>query len=319
MFTEAAAIARKKKYEEKCKLLFETIDPVEFEKFYNSHNDKETKEFYKLTSTQLNRYLKQFDIKKSIERFILLQRRTRKEKYGDPTYRNMEKNYKTKLERYGDPHYNNPKKISDTYKNKTKQELEEINKKRLQTNLTKYGSEHPSATEEIKNRVMATNMERYGVPYFCMLERCRRTSFNNSTHNTKVEEVLNTYNISYKREFWIHRYSFDFLLTDFNIVIEVDPFPFHNTTWSPYGQPKDKYYHQNKSICAKENGYSCVHIFDWTDFDYIITSIISKERSFKVSHFEEPRRFIYDTKNGILTENVSKYTVDIYDDGAVYD
>ena len=319
MFTEAAAIARKKKYEEKCQLLFEKIDPVEFERFYNSHNDEETKKFYNLTCNQLDRYLKQFSIEKSRERFILLQRRTRQEKYGDPTYRNMDKNRNTKLERYGDPHYNNSKQIAATYKSKSSEEMDEISKKRMQTNQLRYGSVFPSATEEIKNRIVATNIERYGVPYFCMLERCRKTSFNNSSYNIKVENILNEYNISYKREFWIHRYSYDFLLIDFNIVIEIDPFPFHNTTWSPYGDPKNKYYHQNKSICAVENGYSCVHIFDWTDIDDILISILSKRKSFRISKFEEPRKFIYDTRNGVLTETISDYTVEIYDDGAIYD
>lgn len=318
MFTKAAEIARKQKYEEKCKKIFSTIDVEEFTNYYNSHYDKETREHFGLTSTQLKRYLELYNITKTKERFILLSRRARLEKYGDPTFRNIEKNKMTKLQRYGDPNYNNSAQISKTYKNKTKQELSEINDKRRQTCIERFGYESNSQSDISKNKLVQTNLERYGLPFYCMTTTCRETSFNRSSVNILLEKLLHDENIRYIREYWIGRFSFDAYLPDYNICIEMDPFPFHNITWSPIGEPKDKYYHQRKSKVAYDLGIRCIHVFDWMSLHDIIKNI-DDFVSFNKASFEEPNKFIYDTKIKQLVSKENEYTVIIYDDGVIYE
>lgn len=85
---------------------------------------------------------------------------------------------------------------------------------------------------------------------------------NDSRPNREFAELLSKNNISYEREFGIGRKAFDFRVG--NILIEVNPSSTHNSTWGLYGcSPTEKNYHQTKTYLAEENGYRCIHVWDW--------------------------------------------------------
>ena len=71
-------------------------------------------------------------------------------RYGNDSYRNLEKSKKTNLEKYG---------VENVFQN------DFIKSKIKITNLEKYGFEYPLQNNEIQNRQKNTNLERYGVEY----------------------------------------------------------------------------------------------------------------------------------------------------------
>ena len=88
-------------------------------------------------------------------------------------------------------------------------------------------------------------------------------------------KILN--NIDYEREFPIGSYSYDFKVK--NYLIEIDPYATHNSTWGIRNNPpKSSNYHKQKSDLAKENGYFCIHKFDWDDSQKIIELLKTNEQ-----------------------------------------
>ena len=74
----------------------------------------------------------------------------------------------------------------------------------------------------------------------------------------------------------------DSCLSDFkvnNTLIEINPYATHNSTWGIRNNPpKSSNYHQQKSKLAADNGYFCIHIFDWDDQNKIIQMLKNKQR-----------------------------------------
>jgi hypothetical protein len=75
--------------------------------------------------------------------FILKQKNTKKEKYGDENYNNQLKSKNTKKEKYGDENYNNQLKTKIT-------------------SLKIYGVDNPSKNKDIVNKIINTNNNLYG-------------------------------------------------------------------------------------------------------------------------------------------------------------
>lgn len=308
------AHSRNVNYMKRCQELFDKINVQEFEQYYNSHYDKETQQKFGLTSTQLNMYCQLHSIIKTKERFKLLSYRSRLEKYGDGTFRNIAKSKQTRLDRYGDANYNNSQSISNTYKNKSKDEFESISRKRKQTCIDKYGYEVSSQSPVVKEKAKQTNLERYGVEWFCMTPQCRNFSTNESQVNIQFENYLKSKNIQYQREYAIEKYSYDFRIGSY--VLELNPFPYHNITWNPFKDTRiSEFYHQQKSQIAYKHGYTCLHIFDWTVWDDVIQQV---KNNIQIKHFELPRKYIFDINTTKLTDIESDTTVVLFDDGAVY-
>ena len=98
---------------------------------------------------------------------------------------------------------------------------------------------------------------------------------NNSRPNILFEELLKDNNIEFEREFPIEKYSYDFKID--NKLVEINPSTTHNSSWGLFNNPKDKYYHFNKSKTARDNNYTCIHIFDWDDQSKIIKLLNSNQ------------------------------------------
>ena len=149
---------------------------------------------------------------------------------------------------------------------------EEIKNKIREKNLKKYGYEYASKSDEIKEKVKNTVMDRYGVMYACQRKECRLYHGGNSKPNLAFEKLLKSSGIEYEREFPLEGYSYDFKIRD--ILIEIDPYATHNSLWSIFGgNGISKNYHAIKSKIAYENGYRCIHVFDWDEYSKILNIV----------------------------------------------
>jgi len=129
-------------------------------------------------------------------------------------------------------------------------------------------------TAESLEKARQTCLERYGVNWACQRQEARLKG-QNSTTNLAFEEKLKALNIEYSREFPINSYSYDFKAGKY--LIELDPYATHNSTWGIRGNKEKPYtYHKDKSTLAADNGYFCIHIFDWDDQDKILNKFIPK-------------------------------------------
>jgi hypothetical protein len=123
-------------------------------------------------------------------------------------------------------------------------------------------------SKEARTKSIQTHLEKYGVPHYCMTKECR-TSYNIiSKPNKEFAALLDLKGISYSVEHPLEKYSFDFKVD--NTLVEINPFAFHNVTFSPF-YPLEKTYHKDKTLCANKHGYRCIHVWDWDDTDKIIS------------------------------------------------
>ena len=195
-----------------------------------------------------------------------------------------EKSKKTCLERYG-----------TEYAIQNKEMREKIEK----TNLEKYGVKIASCSKEIANKIRTklttkseeerkiiqekirqTNLEKYGVEYFCLTDKARNGLTCISKPNKKFQAMLKNYNIDSELEFSLVKYAYDLKIND--ILIEINPTITHNSSreiniGNYFVKPKSSTYHQDKSLFALENGYFCLHIWDWDDEDKIIETLKPKK------------------------------------------
>lgn len=112
--------------------------------------------------------------------------------------------------------------------------------------------------------IKQTLLEKYEVDNAYKLASDYQT---NSKVNQRFEDLLSQNGISIRsRELNLGNKRYDFELAG-NVLLEINPWPFHNVSWCPVtrAQPLDKNYHKQKSEIAQENGYFCVHIWDWDD------------------------------------------------------
>lgn len=220
-----------------------------------------------------------------------------------------EKSKQTKLERYGDENYNNREKYIDTIKNNPdiikccienmqntmikKYGVKNISNhyetakkreiKRKQTMIERYGVDNPMKNKVTFEKVKSTILATKGVPYYCMTKECVANSSMHSKINQQFANVLEENNIDFTIEFPICNKLFDFKIG--NILIEINPTYTHNSTQPAIfrnskhqHQKTDKNYHIDKSKLAQENGYFCIHIWDWDDKNKIINMFKEKQK-----------------------------------------
>ena len=209
-------------------------------------------------------------LEKSYQDALLKNKATCIEKYGvDNPFKSPEiikKIQETNIERYGAP-----------YESMT----EEGKNKRKKTNIEKYGVDHHWKVPEIRQQAwehaQETLIEKYGVPYYVLTPECQmNNSYGKSKPNDLFENLLNESNIVYDREVPLHKQRFDFRVN--NTLIEINPTPTHNSNWSPFGDHAglSKTYHFDKTLNAKENGFNCIHIFDWDNVNLIINMLLDR-------------------------------------------
>lgn len=78
------------------------------------------------------------------------------------------------------------------------------------------------------------------------------------------------YDVEIQFPLWQYRYD----LKIWNTLIEVNPFPFHNSTRVPpksNAKPKHPMYHYNKTKCAVDNWYNIINIWSWVWLDEVVS------------------------------------------------
>lgn len=256
-------------------------------------------------------------------------KQTNLEKYGTPyTFQSdivKENIKKTMIERYG---VDSPQKCKEIRKKTEKTSIEryggiglgsdEIKNKAQHTCLEKYGVTNPFSADHIKEYLKQNCLEKYGVPYHCMTNECRNVAvFENSSCNILFMRLLEAANLEYSREFPIGVRSYDFKVG--NTLIEINPTPTHNSTWGWRGHKDgiDKEYHKNKANLANDNGYRCISLFDWDDYNKAINLLLKKKetvyaRKCIVKEVTNSDTIAFINKNHLQGYSKSKINIGLY-------
>ena len=220
---------------------------------------------------------------------------TKLQRYGDENYNNIDKLKKTCLEKYG---VDNPQKVKEIrektkntclekygaeYYQKTeefKNRYDSILEKSKKTCLEKYGVDNPMKLDSVKEKTQKTCLDKYGVPWNCMRKEAHHSKNMYSIKNEDFAKLLDQNNIKYEREYCINKYSYDFKID--NILVEINPTATHNINWNPYKKDSkeikiDKNYHLYKTKLAENNGFKCIHVWDWDNINTIIGLLLPKE------------------------------------------
>lgn len=184
---------------------------------------------------------------------------TNLEKYGSvsPFGNEMVRNKirKTNLERHGvDHNWKSPR----------------VQEKIKQTMLERYGG-HTLKSPELRARQEETMIERYGVNNPRLFPNSKRNHI--SSNNKDFHERLLAVGIDSKYEYFLKPFSYDLKVDNRNILIEINPTITHNSVMSIYDKNSDgtpQGYHFEKFKVATENGFRCIHVFDWDDKDKIV-------------------------------------------------
>lgn len=220
------------------------------------------------------------------------------QKHGSLSYHNVEQMKATNLRRWG-VEYNfessNPSiNGRGTYHQKLKDDAEfkqQVIEKRKTTCEQIFGSDY----------------------YYRQIEKMiqARESRAQSKVNIGFCNYLLSIGIFPEKEFLLDPYVYDFKLGQ--TLVEIDPYPTHNSTWGIYGNPKAIDYHRKKTLRALEEGYRCVHIFDWIDVPELMYHIVNKK--FDLVDCGEPKKHVYNPKLHQVVDAETEDTVTIYDDG----
>ena len=194
-----------------------------------------------------------------------------KEIWKDPEKTNKRKELikKISLEKYGVEHYTQAQSVID---------------KNHQTNIEKYGTKHPLQNSEVYKKVAKTRLER-GLTYrfenktmnewadekglshswFRQVvneqgfEAARKLSKTQSDIETIIQNFLINYDINFIYNQYINlenkKYRPDFVLSDFNLIIECDGLFWHSDRIK-----KNNSYHKNKKEYFKKLGYETLFI-----------------------------------------------------------
>ena len=130
------------------------------------------------------------------------------------------------------------------------------------------------------NKINQTCREKYDIEWPCQLPQCINKSNSISKINQKFASLLEENNISFEQEFVLGNRKFDFKIE--NMLIEIDPSYTHNSTIGcgfngHYENPLSKNYHLEKSKLAIKNGFFCIHVFDWDNWNKVINLLLSKK------------------------------------------
>ncbi len=254
----------------------------------------------KIKQTNLEKYGVEYswqreDVKKQIKQ-------TKLERYGDENYRNDEKIKQTCIEKYGteSPYASNEikEKIKQTnlerYGSVSPFGNKNIFKKGEETKIKRYGNKTYNNSEKGKQtkiqkygslqnieKINQTCQEKYGIAWPCQLPQCVNKSNSISKINLKFAKLLISLNIEFEQEFVLNDKKYDFKIE--NILVELNPTYTHNSTKGcgfngHYENPLNKNYHLEKYMIAKENGFRCIHIWDWDDVCKVINLLLPKQK-----------------------------------------
>lgn len=213
--------------------------------------------------------------------------RESREKFGNAggfgnTPEATSKRMKTNEERYGVPWVTQSPEVAEKRAETCRKKFgfdspfssKQMQEKIKQSNIDKYGVPYPMQSEEVKERYRQLFHKKYGVDWGFMLPQYIEAVGNRiSKINKLFGAFLESHGFQVEYEFPIRNKQYDIKVD--RILIEIDPTYTHTTYEhidSRYG-PIDKDYHLQKTLVAQENGYRCIHVFNWDDWDDILNYI----------------------------------------------
>ncbi len=261
-------------------ILISKISKEELEEYYKNHTINEIMSYFHLSRKSVLTLFELYNIPKKETGFAISQGLGKLP--PDKKEVRLQKIRQTTFERYG---------VS------IGSQLPASQEKRAKTTFERYGTYYALQSPQLLEKARNTCQEKYGVQYPCMRKEARIKGSNSHT-NQAFDALLTENNLPHELEFPIDRKSYDFRVD--KTLIEIDPSITHNSNWTPFreheGLPTN--YHQEKSKLATENGYNCIHVWDWDDWNKIIKLIQPKERIYarkceiKEPTIEEAKQFI---------------------------
>ena len=270
------------------------ISREEFYQYYiiEDHGYYETAEHFGISTWALDRLRNSYNIKKdqSNTRKKMLLKKYEEAGSKENYYRELDEKIKNiHIQNYGSlEEYNKQrsKKISDTWNAKSPEEKANAIAKTLANG---GGWNYKTANKTLRLKYGVNNS--YAFAKFV----------NNSKINQKFENYLKSKKIKNLREQSIsyndgHFKKYDFRIN--NYLLEINPSITHNINFKPYGDKKglSKTYHINKSKSAHDNGFQCICVWDWDDWDKIVKLISPEPKidnfSIKEVEVDETREFL---------------------------
>lgn len=255
------------------------IDANELKVFYidENHTYQEVLDKYGISGSTLNRFLKENNIHKSKKQAALLgvqnayKRAGGKEAYDARVRANIVETFVSKYGSYDAyrEHVSNACKAAWT-----------IDLKARQSEWIKNNYHNsPEKLEHAKEVRRETNIERYGVPNTYSLADFT----NNSKVNVEFGKFLTSIGVDFEPEYRVIidtvQYRFDFKCG--NTLLELNPWPFHNSTFTPNGAtPVDKDYHRRKTQAGVDAGFRVINIWDWDNKDLVVNLLRNRSRCY---------------------------------------
>ena len=167
----------------------------------------------------------------------------------------------TCVERYGVPYATQNAEVKD----------------KLSASIVRRNMMNPEAVKQHTARMHELCLEKYGVDWPCQLAQCREAAHHtisqiNLAIGAKLEEL--GYAIQYEKS--LGAYSYDICIESLKILLEVNPSYTHNTVGNHYGIVRHPDYHRLKTMAASQQGYRCIHIFDWDDLQKVYMLLLPK-------------------------------------------
>ncbi len=154
-------------------------------------------------------------------------------------------------------------------------------KQKQQRNATqaikrKYGVDYPFQSTEVFKHMWVNNIHKYGIPYCCLLSQCQSAGRAISKVNKQFKDMLCGYGINCELEKHIGYKSYDVFVKEAHTLIEINPSYTHNSYCSFYGKQQGiaSRYHIDKTLLAEQNGYRCIHVWDWDSWDKIAQLLV---------------------------------------------
>lgn len=239
-------------------------------------------------------------------------RKTKKERYNNENYTNKKKRKETCLEKYD---VENPLQNKDIIEKVKTTNLErygnncsiahiqnELNKKRIQSNLEKYGVEFTSQINISKKTLELLNNKEWLInQHHNEKKSCRHIGFKLKVDGETIRKRLKEFEIEIKRysvsseeiELYnflnLHKINFitntrkvisplelDIFIPDFNLAIEYCGVYWHSENNRRNNKNKNKKYHQIKYEKCKEIGIQLITLFsdEWKEKESIIKKSI---------------------------------------------
>lgn len=150
---------------------------------------------------------------------------------------------------------------------------DEVQKKSAQTMIERYGVENPAQSPELKAKAVATRIEKYGHHKFNNILANMKSDYivTDTAHEvSEYSRMLTEYNVVHDTYYKLDSEIYDICIPDKDLLLCINSTTEVMTT--------DKSCHRSKTKIATDNGYRCIHVFDWDDREGILNLVKDKQK-----------------------------------------